>query len=112
DPGRNPRPVAVYGLDPNSWKANTVTWNTRPSAITAALDSVSIDVSSAKYNEFDVTDYVRAHTGDRISFMLAAASQHIVTEFHSSEGTNKPELVITTGTGGEEPPPAVRVPVV
>ena len=85
---------AVYGTG-TSWTETGVTWNNRPSRITGMLDNKGI-ISTNAWVEYNVTSSV---TGNgTYSFVLAADSNDAAT-FSSRQGSQPPQLVVTTGNG-------------
>lgn len=84
---------AVYGTG-TSWTETGITWNNRPSRSTGVLDNKG-SVNIGTWVEYNVTALV---TGNgTFSFVLAADSNDATT-FSSRQGSNAPQLVITTGT--------------
>lgn len=85
---------AVYGTG-TSWTETGVTWNNRPSRITGALDNKS-SISTNTWAEYNVTSSVTEN--GTYSFVLAADSNDAAT-FSSRQGSQPPQLVVTTGNG-------------
>lgn len=89
--------VSIFGVNNDSWTESGITYNSAPPSSTSALNTTSI-VDSAKYYEFDVTDYVNAQVaGDKkVSFVIKDTSfQNNYIVFSSKESSqNRPELII------------------
>ena len=84
----------VYGTG-TSWTETGITWNNRPARTTGVLDNVG-SVSTSTWVEYDVTTTV---TGNgTFSFVLAADSTDAAT-FSSRQGSQPPQLVLTTDSG-------------
>jgi fibronectin type 3 domain-containing protein len=92
---------AVYATT-NSWGESTITWNTRPLRTSAARDDKGA-IASNTWVEFDVTPFV---TGNgTYSFTLAQTTSDGVDYRQREYATNRPELVLTTGTDTQKPTP-------
>lgn len=91
----------LHRVADNGW-SDGMLWASQPTR--GALISSLGPVSAGAYREFDVSSYV---TGDgTYSFAIIGASND-VARFHSREGANDPQLVITpTGGGGSTQPVA------
>ena len=86
-----------YRVSDNSWSETGVTWNTAPGADAAPFASLA-RVASGNWYEVDVSSVV---TGDGpLSLKIASASSD-GAYYSSKEGTNRPELIITTSDGGQ-----------
>ncbi|MEO9804828.1 MAG: LamG-like jellyroll fold domain-containing protein [Reichenbachiella sp.] len=80
--------------DSNSWGETTLTWNNKPSHGNAIT---TINVTADAWNEWDVSSAI---TGNgTYTFVLTTSTNANQLDFQSSEDTNQPELVITTGNG-------------
>jgi hypothetical protein len=86
---------AVYATQ-GSWTESSVTWNTRPAQVGAALDDSQV-ISSGVSVDYDVTDLVRGN--GEYTLGLYGTSGDGVT-FHSREATDptrRPQLIVWTG---------------
>lgn len=107
--GSNDGP-AVHFADSN-WKeagVDGVTWDLQPTLLSGPMENKDA-VEEKSWLEYDVTAAV---TGDGMySFALVADSEEEVT-FSSREGTEPPELIVTTGLAAPTPTPRpiTRVP--
>ncbi|MEO9851279.1 MAG: LamG-like jellyroll fold domain-containing protein [Reichenbachiella sp.] len=80
--------------DSNSWGETTLTWNNKPSHGNAIN---TINVTADTWNEWDVSSAI---TGNgTYTFVLTTSTNANQLDFQSSEDTNQPELVVTTGSG-------------
>ncbi|WP_084224850.1 DUF7594 domain-containing protein [Paenibacillus pectinilyticus] len=84
----------------DSWTQSAITWNTKPTVGTSA-GSVGINTTNT-YNEIDVTSYVTAEAaGDGVvSFALQESVGKYTTLNSNENASNKPQLVIVSGSGG------------
>jgi calcineurin-like phosphoesterase family protein len=78
----------------NSWSETGITWSNRPAATSSARDDKG-SIASGTWVEYDVTPWVMGN--GTFSFKLATTSSDGV-DFYSREGTQKPQLVVTTGS--------------
>ena len=93
---------AVY-TSPTNWTETGITWATRPTRTTGAGADDKAGISSGTWVEFDVTSLM---TGNGTwSFVLAGSSSD-GTDFHSKEGVNDPQLVLTMGAADTQAPAA------
>lgn len=92
--------VDVRGASTNSWGETTLTYRNMPGAL-AVTDS-SGPFSSNTWVEWNVTALVNG-TG-QVSFALTSTSS-TATNLASRESANKPQLVVTYGSGSPPPPP-------
>ena len=90
---------AVYATD-TSWAESAITWKTRPSRLSAALDNKG-SINTNTWLEYDVTAWVKAN--GVFSFVLAADSNDAAT-FSSRQGSQPPQLVITLSENGTTTP--------
>jgi chitodextrinase len=89
---------AVYTSSTN-WTETGITWATRPTRTATATDDKA-GISTGTWVDYDVTTLM---TGNGPwSFVLAGISTDGV-DFHSREGVNKPQLVITMGAAAPSP---------
>ena len=94
---------AVYTSATN-WTETGITWTARPTRTGIGTDDKA-GISTGTWVEYDVTTLM---TGNGTwSFVLAGTSSDGV-DFHSKEGVNDPQLVITMGapTRRRRPPPS------
>lgn len=94
---------AVHFADSN-WKeagVDGITWNLQPTLLSGPMENKEA-VEENSWLEYDVTAAV---TGDGMySFALVADSEQEVT-FSSREGTEPPQLIVTTGLAAPTPTP-------
>ncbi|MDQ3864667.1 MAG: DNRLRE domain-containing protein, partial [Actinomycetota bacterium] len=84
------------------WEENTVTWNTRPSIDETSIVGDLGAITLGSWVEIDVTPMI---TGNG-TFNLALTQPNTDgSGFHSREGANKPQLVVTTEDNVAPPPP-------
>ena len=81
-------------LADSGWSENTVTWATRPSLLSGAIDDAG-SISAGAWYEFDVTAAVSE--AGLYSFALASTSTDAL-KFASRETTTPPELLVAYGT--------------
>jgi hypothetical protein len=81
---------AVYATG-TSWTESGITWNTRPSRLSGALDNKG-SISTSTWVEYDITAWVQGN--GTFSFVLAADSTDGVT-FSSRQGNQAPQLIVT-----------------
>jgi hypothetical protein len=87
----------------DAWQEHSVTWNTRPSPMGAAIKDLA--AVSTGWLSIDVTSAV---TGNgTYSFLLIPTSTDGV-DFSSKETSNQPQLIVLAG--GAQPPPDGGVP--
>ena len=85
----------VYATDTN-WTETGITWDTRPAFISSGLDDKGA-IATGVWVEYDVTSVI---TGDgSYSFGLIPTSTDSVS-FSPREGSQTPQLVITSANGG------------
>ena len=84
------------------WEENAVTWNTRPSINETAIVGDLGAITLGSWVEMDVTPMI---TGNG-AFNIALTQPHSDgSGFHSREGANKPQLIVTTDDNVTPPPP-------
>jgi trimeric autotransporter adhesin len=83
---------SVYSVS-NSWTESTITWNTAPAISGTPLGSTG-SVATGTWVEVDVTAAVTGNGS--VSFALRNAASDSAL-YSSREGTNPPQLVVTTG---------------
>lgn len=100
----------LYGISDDSWDASTMTWNngspnhessgytiTGIGTTAIYMDEQTIDATGIYY-EYDVSDFIKSQLDNNdttISIMITGktfTSKNVIYE--TSEGTNKPELII------------------
>ncbi|MGG1555586.1 DUF7594 domain-containing protein [Paenibacillus ferrarius] len=90
--------VQVFGMENDAWKANTVTWNTKP-AIDTYLANINVGKTAGWY-EIDVTAFVKQQKAldQTVSFaFLEQAEQGHAVQINSMENTvNRPYLELST----------------
>jgi len=93
--------ITVLGLDAPTaaWTETAITWNNKPAATGAAVASVPVSGTAAKWYEWDVTAAVQAaKAAGRTSITLVLKSQNVATtstSFNSrTANKNNPQLVI------------------
>lgn len=96
---------AVYSTSA-SWKEQEITWNTRPARTGAELDNTD-RVSENSWVEYDVTSAVKGN--GTFSFVLVADSSDAVF-FSSRQGSQPPQLVVSTGDLSTTPPAVSTLP--
>jgi hypothetical protein len=88
--------VTMTGLQDNSWTESTVTSSNLPSE-TGAVDLGLLPISGPGWYDFDITDFVNSHMGDKkVSFKMSdPLKQSNPVNFNSSENPyNRPIIVI------------------
>jgi hypothetical protein len=85
----------------HTWGETTITWANRTARVGAGVDDKG-SVSSGAYVEWNVTSLVTGNA--TYDFVLAGTSSDGI-DFQSREGTNKPQLVVSTQvtTDGQAP---------
>ena len=84
-----------------TWNENTVTWNTRPSIDETAIVGDLGAITLGRWVEMDVTPMI---TGNG-TFNIALTQPYTDgSGFHSREGANKPQLIVTTNDNVTPPP--------
>ncbi|MDB5285166.1 MAG: hypothetical protein JWR05_115 [Mucilaginibacter sp.] len=90
--------LSCYGIDNDTWSESNLVFNNAPQPTAAALSVASLN-NQSKYNDFNITNFVKAQLGgDKLVSLLIkdAANKSVVTQFNSKENqVNKPLLVIT-----------------
>lgn len=92
----------VYAVD-SGWTETGVNWNNAPS-ISGLTPIASIGTTAAvgSWTEVDLGSAVTAN--GTYAFELVSSSTNSAIYNSREAATNKPELVLTSGTGGEPPP--------
>ena len=85
----------------SAWTETAVTWNTKPAATGGAFGDIGT-ATSGTWVEYNVTSAVTANGS--YDFVLAGGSGDGST-YHAREASEKPQLVIDTGTAPPPPPP-------
>jgi len=93
------RYVNLYAVS-NDWTEGGFSWEAQPEILEKLTYVDTSDYDPNEWVEIDVTEYVKAHLGEVISFSLRDEGQdheesHI--DFASRESENKPTLVLTVG---------------
>ncbi|HVL23350.1 MAG TPA: DNRLRE domain-containing protein [Thermomicrobiales bacterium] len=92
-----------------TWGETTITWNNRPAVGSPGPNFGAVGINT--WIEYDVTSLV---TGNGpVTLVLVPESSDAMVVNTRENPTNKPELVITRGTGGQTPtdPPSAAAPV-
>ncbi|MFQ5420311.1 MAG: DNRLRE domain-containing protein, partial [Anaerolineae bacterium] len=103
-------PFDVLEVADDSWGETTITYNNAPAP--SATVNGSGSVSTSTWISVDVTGYI---TAEGLHSLAVDESSSGRTMFSSREGSNAPELIIETGSGGgptatPEPPTATPEP--
>ena len=86
---------SVFKVLDNSWVENTIVWP-GPAPTGSALDSEPAGPSTGSWVEYDVSSFV---TGDGTYSFQIQNSVSDAVYYSSREGSNAPQLVLTTGGG-------------
>ena len=91
--------MSIYAVSNFTWSETTTTWNNKPAIGAKQGSSVTVS-TTAGWWEFDVTSYVQARktagdAGVSFAFQNDLVSPESQSTFHSKEGANDPQLVIT-----------------
>jgi hypothetical protein len=81
-----------YRVADTTWKEGTVTWNNAPAADTTSIGKLG-SAAAGNWYELNVTSLV---TGDGIFSLKGISTSSDGAYYSSKEGTNPPQLVITT----------------
>lgn len=95
-------PTAVFGVPDTAWTELALNWNNKPTPTLPELTRVNIPDATARWYEFDITNFVNAKLGageDAVSLllrnMLRGEAGDFYTTFNSREAArNQPQLVI------------------
>jgi hypothetical protein len=92
--------TAVYKASSSAWTENGVTWNTKPGVSGSALGTFTVNDSTARWYELDITAWAQAEKASGrnvLAFVLRnLTNTGNYTVFNSSEAAaNRPELLIT-----------------
>jgi hypothetical protein len=111
--------VGVYAIGSTTW-SEAMTWNTPPPPIGAKLGASQSVGLTPDYVSWDVTSYLQAQKtagATAVSFELKqdTANNDGATTFSAREAAlNRPQLVVSVVTGGDQPPtvatPAAAAP--
>jgi uncharacterized delta-60 repeat protein len=97
----------VFNADDTTWAEGQLTWNNRPPAGTAVLDTQAVSGTAGAWYALDLTSFIQAQLAagrKAVTLVLKGASASPSTiVIDSDEATNKPQLVVTSGT--VTPPP-------
>ncbi|MDP9184782.1 MAG: DNRLRE domain-containing protein, partial [Actinomycetota bacterium] len=80
----------------STWGETTITWDNKPALSGSGVGKVTT-IATSTWAEFDVTSIV---SGDGTYDLALAGTSTDGVDFQSREATNKPQLVVTTQTGG------------
>lgn len=104
------RDINLYAVNAD-WSELTFNWESQPTVIQKIADVDTSSYQSDRWVEIDVTDYVRAHLGEPISFAIfneGTDGTSNMLQFSSREIRRKePQLILTAGdpaTGGDVQP--------
>ncbi len=86
--------AAWYRIADNSWGQATLTWNNAPPPLAGSLVGDPAAVAVGAWLEIDITPYVTANGIYSFANLPTSANGE---KYSSREGTNPPQLVITTG---------------
>ncbi|WP_284639660.1 S-layer homology domain-containing protein [Paenibacillus silviterrae] len=95
--------LSLYGLEDTTWSESTLTWNNAPVKSlnpSALLGKFTVNSSTTKLYEVDVTTYVRSRLGQgEVAFLLGdAASTGVSVNIYTKESTSssnpKPKMVV------------------
>lgn len=95
-------PTAVFGVPDTLWTELALNWNNKPTPTLPELTRLNIPDATARWYEFDITNFVNAKLGageDAVSLllrnMLRGEGGDFYTTFNSREAAqNQPQLVI------------------
>ncbi len=87
----------------NSWSEQNVTWNTAPAASATTVATAGA-VTLNTWKEIDVTSLIK--TDGTYSLRVNNSSADGAAYSSKESATNKPQLVISIGTGSTPPPPS------
>jgi hypothetical protein len=100
---------SAFAVSSNTWSETGITWNNRP-PLGAKQGSGVVVTTTAQYFDWDVTAFVQAQKTAGASAVSFAVSMDTATgaspdTFNSREASaNRPELVVTSAGGGDNPP--------
>jgi hypothetical protein len=86
----------------STWSETTLNWNNRTALVGSGVGKVT-NIATSTWAEFDVSSIV---TGNGTYDLVLAGTSTDGVDFQSREATNKPQLVLTTGTGDTQAPTA------
>lgn len=91
------RDVNLYAVS-SDWEESSFNWDTQPAVIEKIADVESSLFVGYQWAEIDVTDYLKAHVGETITFRICnegVSSEGNYLDFNSSEKAgHEPQLVI------------------
>jgi hypothetical protein len=90
----SPDSGSVYGVTDTSWSEGSIIWNNAPTIGTTALGAAGATTTPNTWVEITLSPTAVSANGV-VSFALKTTSTNS-SIFSSSEGTNPPELVVTT----------------
>ena len=95
------RDVNLY-VTSSEWKENSFNWDTQPAVIEKIADVESSIFVKYSWVEIDVTDYVKEHIGETITFSLwneGVDSEGNYLDFNSREKATHEPILIIEGLG-------------
>lgn len=84
----------------NSWTESAVNWNNAPSLTEPPIASIGTTPANNNWVEVDLGSAI---TADGTYSLLLVSSSTNSAIYHSREAANKPQLLITAGSGGSPP---------
>ena len=91
------RDVNLYATS-SDWQESSFNWDTQPAVIEKIADVESSLFVGYQWVEIDVTDYLKAHMGETVTFLICnegVSSEGNYLDFNSSEKAgHEPQLVI------------------
>ncbi|MGN6625881.1 MAG: CBM96 family carbohydrate-binding protein [Tepidisphaeraceae bacterium] len=107
--------IAAAGMSDNSWSEGSTTWNNKP-AVGSTLNTASVTSTTKGLINLDVTSYLQqAQTNGQTTVSIAivgTANTDAYFEMSSREGTNSPQLILTTGATAPAAPTNLTAPSV
>ncbi|MGZ4172085.1 MAG: CBM96 family carbohydrate-binding protein, partial [Solirubrobacteraceae bacterium] len=85
---------SVFGVDPTAWTESTLTWNNAPPLAGTPIASVGATSATGAWTEVSLDSLVGGNGTYSIGLSSASSNSAI---YDSREGTNSPQLVVTTG---------------
>ena len=92
--------TSIFAVANTSWTETGLNWSNKPAASGAAVATLAVSGTSARWYEADLTDHVQARRAAGASIITIALVGLVdtppYTSFASRESTSRPELVIGT----------------
>ena len=92
--------TSIYAVTNTTWTETSLNWSNKPAASGAAVATVPVSGTSAKWYEADLTAHVqerKAAGASVITIALVGPDAPPYTSFASRESTSRPELLIGAG---------------